>query len=221
LTSVIFQTEFAKIARDLRNDRNGGIRPHFRQPERGLRSRHLRLPRQGGGSRDGLDPAASAPRGDLHRRRRHQRLPERPPEDGRDYRRGGIRPHRRHRLLRPRRHHLRRGQEQGDHQVQVVPSVSGRAREHPHPQIEDVAVVGKADRRFGEVAVGFIVKREGATLTEGQVCEFLAKFVSDEKRLHGGVRFVDVIPRINLGKISRRELIKRVQELQDEFKQNS
>ncbi|CAH1382406.1 unnamed protein product [Tenebrio molitor] len=90
-----------------------------------------------------------------------------------------------------------------------------------HPQIEDVAVVGKADRRFGEVAVGFIVKREGATLTEGQVCEFLAKFVSDEKRLHGGVRFVDVIPRINLGKISRRELIKRVQELQDEFKQNS
>ncbi|CAH1382418.1 unnamed protein product, partial [Tenebrio molitor] len=80
-----------------------------------------------------------------------------------------------------------------------------------HPQIEDAAVVGKADRRFGEVAVGFIVKRGGATLTEGQVCEFLAKFVSDEKRLHGGVRFVDVFPRNDLGKISRRELTKRVQ----------
>ncbi|KAJ3615537.1 hypothetical protein MTP99_007317 [Tenebrio molitor] len=62
-----------------------------------------------------------------------------------------------------------------------------------------------------KILSGFIVKRGGATLTEGQVCEFLAKFVSDEKRLHGGVRFVDVFPRNDLGKISRRELTKRVQ----------
>jgi 4-coumarate--CoA ligase len=86
-----------------------------------------------------------------------------------------------------------------------------------HPQICDAAVVGKADRRFGEVPVGFIVKEEGATLTERQICDFLATFVSVEKRLHGGVRFVDVIPRNDVGKISRCDLAKV---LQDEFKQN-
>ncbi|XP_068900570.1 luciferin 4-monooxygenase-like [Tenebrio molitor] len=86
-----------------------------------------------------------------------------------------------------------------------------------HPQIEDAAVVGKMDRRFGEVPVGFIVKREDVTLTEGQVCDFVATFVSVEKRLHGGVRFVDVIPRNSMGKISRCELTKYVQ---DEFIQN-
>ncbi|KAJ3616305.1 hypothetical protein MTP99_004834 [Tenebrio molitor] len=86
-----------------------------------------------------------------------------------------------------------------------------------HPQICDAAVVGKADRRFGEVPVGFIVKEEGATLTERQICDFLATFVSVEKRLHGGVRFVDVIPRNDVGKISRCDLTKL---LQDEFKQN-
>jgi 4-coumarate--CoA ligase len=77
-----------------------------------------------------------------------------------------------------------------------------------HPQIWDAAVVGKADRRFGEVPVGFIVKEEGATLTESQVCDYLAELVSVEKRLHGGIRFVDVIRRNNLGKILRHELIK-------------
>jgi 4-coumarate--CoA ligase len=77
-----------------------------------------------------------------------------------------------------------------------------------HPQICDAAVVGKAHRRFGEVPVGFIVKEEGATLTESQVCDYLAELVSVEKRLHGGIRFVDVIRRNNLGKILRHELIK-------------
>ncbi|RZB39486.1 AMP-binding domain containing protein [Asbolus verrucosus] len=82
-----------------------------------------------------------------------------------------------------------------------------------HPSIKDVAVVGKPDRRSGEVAVGFIVKEEGAKVTEDEICNYVSKFVSTQKRLHGGIHFIDVIPKNKGGKILRNELRQKLEQL--------
>ncbi|XP_063926419.1 luciferin 4-monooxygenase-like [Zophobas morio] len=74
-----------------------------------------------------------------------------------------------------------------------------------HPAIKDVAVIGKPDRK-GELAVAFVVKKEGVEVGEEEIVEFVKKFVTEEKWLHGGVRFVDNIPRNRSGKIGRKDL---------------
>ena len=76
--------------------------------------------------------------------------------------------------------------------------------------IKEVAVVGKPDSRFGELPTAVVVKEQGVEMTEKEICEYLAKFVCEEKRLHGGVQFVEEIPKNNLGKIKRQELIKQL-----------
>ncbi|KAJ3618838.1 hypothetical protein MTP99_005646 [Tenebrio molitor] len=82
-----------------------------------------------------------------------------------------------------------------------------------HPQVKDAAVVGKTDRKCGEVPVAFVVREMGGTATEEEICDFVAGFVSAEKRLHGGVRFVEAIPKNITGKVSRKELTRRVEEV--------
>ncbi|XP_063926373.1 uncharacterized protein LOC135139938 [Zophobas morio] len=80
-----------------------------------------------------------------------------------------------------------------------------------HPAIKDVAVVGKPDRK-GEVAVAFVIKKKGVEVGEKEIVEFVKKFVTEEKWLHGGVRFVDSIPRNRSEKISRKDLRKLLEE---------
>ncbi|KAH0822058.1 hypothetical protein GEV33_000733 [Tenebrio molitor] len=88
-----------------------------------------------------------------------------------------------------------------------------------HPQVKDAVVVGKTDRKCGEVPVAFVVREVGGTATEEEICDFVAGFVSAEKRLHGGVRFVEAIPKNITGKVSRKELTRRVEEI--DFKSHS
>ncbi|KAJ3650988.1 hypothetical protein Zmor_017058 [Zophobas morio] len=80
-----------------------------------------------------------------------------------------------------------------------------------HPAIKDVAVVGKPDRK-GEVAVAFVIKKKGVEVGEKEIVEFVKNFVTEEKWLHGGVRFVENIPRNQIGKISRKDLRKLLKE---------
>lgn len=75
-----------------------------------------------------------------------------------------------------------------------------------HPQIKDCGVIGKPDAAAGEVPVAFVVKQKNATITEADVMNFVAEHVSHHKRLHGGVRFVNEIPKSATGKILRRIL---------------
>jgi 4-coumarate--CoA ligase len=75
-----------------------------------------------------------------------------------------------------------------------------------HHGVKDVAVVGKPDDRFGELPVAFVVQRERAQVEESEILEHVRKYVCVEKQLHGGVRFVEEIPRNAIGKILRKQL---------------
>ncbi|XP_022250102.1 4-coumarate--CoA ligase 1-like [Limulus polyphemus] len=76
-----------------------------------------------------------------------------------------------------------------------------------HPSICDAAVVGVPDPRVGDLARAFVViKPSHDDITPQCVQEFIAEHVASYKHLHGGIEFVDHIPRNASGKILRRKL---------------
>ena len=74
-----------------------------------------------------------------------------------------------------------------------------------HPDVRDAAVVGEPHPEYGEVPVGYVVRRERAVITAEELIEFAAKGLAKYKRLTR-VTFVDAIPRSASGKILRRVL---------------
>nr|XP_029713865.1 luciferin 4-monooxygenase-like [Aedes albopictus] len=75
-----------------------------------------------------------------------------------------------------------------------------------HPKVKDAAVIGVPDERVGELATAFIVKEHGDEVNEEEIKAFVAQHVSQQKQLHGGVRFIDKVPKTATGKILRRKL---------------
>ncbi|XP_029713865.2 luciferin 4-monooxygenase [Aedes albopictus] len=75
-----------------------------------------------------------------------------------------------------------------------------------HPKVKDAAVIGVPDERVGELATAFIVKEHGDEVNEDEIKAFVAQHVSQQKQLHGGVRFIDKVPKTATGKILRRKL---------------
>lgn len=74
------------------------------------------------------------------------------------------------------------------------------------PEIADVAVVGVPDTLAGEVPKAFVVKKPNTQITEEDITKYVNPKVTHYKKLAGGVRFIDVIPRNPNGKILRNEL---------------
>jgi len=77
-----------------------------------------------------------------------------------------------------------------------------------HPNINDVAVIG-VDQDHTEVPRAYIVLSQGVEKSPAvgeKIREWIDSRVSHHKRLRGGVRFVDEIPKSAAGKILRRNL---------------
>ncbi len=66
-------------------------------------------------------------------------------------------------------------------------------------------LTGIPDERAGELPRAYIVRKKD-TLSETDIAEFVAKEVSEHKKLKGGVEFLAAIPKAASGKILRREL---------------
>ena len=75
-----------------------------------------------------------------------------------------------------------------------------------HPDILDVGVIGIPDDRKGEVPFAFVVKKPESNLSPDQIHSYVENHVVSYKRLAGGIRFIDVIPKTASGKILRRNL---------------
>ncbi|XP_075222449.1 luciferin 4-monooxygenase-like [Lycorma delicatula] len=74
------------------------------------------------------------------------------------------------------------------------------------PEIKDVAVIGLPDEACDELPMAFVVREHGSNISENDIVKFVASKVSAQKRLRGGVKFVDTIPKNPSGKILRRIL---------------
>ncbi|KAG0084969.1 putative fatty-acid--CoA ligase FadD10, partial [Podila epicladia] len=82
-----------------------------------------------------------------------------------------------------------------------------------NPSIMDAAVIGVENKEQAtEVPLAFVVKAPGASLTEADVQEYVASKVAAHKKLRGGVRFIEAIPKSAAGKILRKDLRVLVQE---------
>ena len=76
---------------------------------------------------------------------------------------------------------------------------------YEHPAVLEAAVVGRADARWGEVPVAFVVLRSDSAVTADELVEHcraqLAKF-----KVPKDVSFLDALPRNPSGKVLKREL---------------
>jgi 4-coumarate--CoA ligase len=79
-----------------------------------------------------------------------------------------------------------------------------------HPAVNDVAVIGVYDNdRATELPRAYVVPAKGyraGAYLEKDISSWLNKKVAPYKRLHGGIRFVDEIPKSAAGKVLRRVL---------------
>lgn len=73
-------------------------------------------------------------------------------------------------------------------------------------EVADVAVVGIPDVLSGEIPRAFVVKRPGMDINEKVIMSHVEKNVVAYKKLSGGVKFLDLIPRNPSGKVLRNEL---------------
>ena len=75
-----------------------------------------------------------------------------------------------------------------------------------HPEIEDIAIIGVPDERWGEVGQAFVIPKKSASLEVDDIIGFcserMAKFKCPKK-----VLFCEEFPRTSLGKVRKRELL--------------
>ncbi|KAL2550952.1 4-coumarate--CoA ligase-like 6 [Forsythia ovata] len=74
-----------------------------------------------------------------------------------------------------------------------------------HPEVLDAAVTAARDEEAGEIPVAFVVRKDGSSLSEAALMDYVAKQVTPYKKVRK-VYFRALIPRSAAGKILRREL---------------
>lgn len=77
------------------------------------------------------------------------------------------------------------------------------------PDVADCVVIPVLCDDAGEIPRAYVVKAINSTVTEEDICAFVAGKVSPHKKLRGGVKFTDVIPKSASGKILRRIQIQK------------
>lgn len=85
-----------------------------------------------------------------------------------------------------------------------------------HPLVDDVAVIGVEDKQqHTEVPRAYIVHARKGKATDkdaDEIIGWIAEKVANYKRLRGGIRFIDEVPKSAAGKILRRVLKDKAKE---------
>lgn len=71
---------------------------------------------------------------------------------------------------------------------------------YTHPSVQDVQVVGVPDKRYGEEAMAFIILKDGESVTEEEMREFITASLARHK-IPKYIEFVDSFPMNAAGKI--------------------
>ena len=71
-----------------------------------------------------------------------------------------------------------------------------------HPAVQEVAIVGLPDKRWGEAPHAFVVLRDGAVATPDELREFARSHLAHFKAPHT-VTFIEVLPKTATGKIQK------------------
>ncbi|GAA4240736.1 acyl-CoA ligase FadD12 [Actinomadura meridiana] len=74
-----------------------------------------------------------------------------------------------------------------------------------HPGVAEVSVRGVDDAKFGQRLVAYVVRKDGARLTEDEVKAYVKEHLARYK-VPRDVRFVDELPRTSTGKVKAGEL---------------
>jgi fatty-acyl-CoA synthase len=80
-----------------------------------------------------------------------------------------------------------------------------------HPDIEDVAVIGESEEKWGEVGHAFIIVKKDSSLSEENVLAFCRERLAAYK-LPRKITFCDSFPRTPLGKIRKFLLVQNTAE---------
>lgn len=75
-----------------------------------------------------------------------------------------------------------------------------------HPKVADAAVIGIPHERDGEVPKAFVIPKPNSKLGDSELQAFVDEKVASFKKLRGGIKFVENIPKNASGKIMRKEL---------------
>ncbi len=71
-----------------------------------------------------------------------------------------------------------------------------------HPGVQEVAIVGLPDEKWGEAPHAFVVRRPGATVTEAELKQFAREHLAHFK-VPQGVTFMNELPKTATGKIQK------------------
>jgi long-chain acyl-CoA synthetase len=83
-----------------------------------------------------------------------------------------------------------------------------------HPGVQEAAVVGKTDPKFGEEIVAFVVRAPGHEVTEEDLLSFAGERLAKYKRPKE-VRFTDALPKSPIGKVLKRDLREQLADRSD------
>lgn len=75
-------------------------------------------------------------------------------------------------------------------------------------------VIPVEDDEAGEIPRAYVVRKDGSDVKEEDILAWVKERVAPHKRLRGGVRFIDSIPKTASGKILRREVVALDKELE-------
>ncbi|GLV33866.1 uncharacterized protein CBL_11250 [Carabus blaptoides fortunei] len=75
-----------------------------------------------------------------------------------------------------------------------------------HPDIAEACVIALPHEEDGSHPLGIVVLRKGSELNEEEIIKFVEERVTDPKRLRGGVRIIESIPKTPSYKLRRRDL---------------